>query len=1263
MTVLVSYLCLLCAVTGAFAEDRQACSTTMDGTCAMEEGLEMLQSKATKVTAHGETSVDKAGKEKAVEKTNKTNSSHDANKSHVRGEYEFERPLLDESDIEKIRFRARHQDWIDIFELYKDGFLKRYHAHDAGTWHLNKDNQLIFNWLKWGAEQAAMQSTDHGKTFNSTGKTKFELKSYVQPLWWRTQFDGSNVAYLQEQAKKKNKKEIFADTKEIIRAHASGRKADLDEEGYLAVAMLKDDDEMRDFIHRLADSMNLQIMKEGGVSGLLPYYSGSSSYQTLHKLKDELLKGANKKKGVRWILHDDDPELALLQVEKPSSSKKSSSKESTHAEHEKESTHAKHEKEIKLPHAKHETKAAHLQDAEQQDKDIEKAHAVLKERTEAQKKAEEAAQKAMQERLNKQMDAENELLAKERDMRQEEKQNIIHEEQVAKAKQLKHREEEKQKKEKAAKESKHKDKKETRKEDKKEESTSKKDSSLLEVKPHEHKKQEIDFEMSALQESDIEKVRFRARHEDWIDILELYKDGFFQRYHAHDAGLWHLDKNNQLVLKWLQWGEEAALHSTDAGTSFKTTGVYNFSLKSYVQPVWWRKQFDGALLQEQSGSAQSKKASTMDAKEIIRAHVNGMKAPLDESGYLAVTQLKDNDEMVAFIRRVAESLDLDITNEGGLNGVAPYYSGDREVQTLKKLQNELITTARSKTKKHSRWIVDREEQQLALLQAEEERKIEEKLKEQQEQEIEFEKPELEESDIEKIRFRARHDDWIDILDLYRDGFFKRYHDHDVGVWHLNKKNELVLKWLKWGEEEMLSQDGGKSFKKPSKERFTLKSYVQPRWWRSHFEDSNEAELQELSKKSKKDESQPETEKPLDMKAIIAAHVDGTRADLDENGYQALAFLKNDHEMGEFVKRVVESMGMVVVNDGGLAGMVPFYSGTNTYQTLGKLKKEVTRIARAKEGERWVMDQNGQPPQGSGLSLLQEQAVEESHDDTAEKTHDDKKWWPFGGKTSQDGKTEHEKKEKVLDASSKNSSKSAKPHYEEIELEKDLLEESDIEKIRFRAKHDDWMDILDLYKDGFFKRYHDGDLGVWHQNKKNQLVLKWLKWGEEELQSSDDGKSFLGGGKGQFSLKSYKQPVWWRRNFDASSDSELQELSHESKTSHKSKSIKSHTDDMMAIIGNHVNGKLADLNERGYELVALQKKPEEMNKFIRRVVASMHMSITNEGGLNGIVPYYSGEITYQTLAKLKDEIMTTARRPEGERWVMDQGGDDPSRAAL
>mmetsp|Transcript_28147 Transcript_28147/g.51581 ORF Transcript_28147/g.51581 Transcript_28147/m.51581 type:complete len:455 (+) Transcript_28147:148-1512(+) len=438
MTVLVSYLCLLCAVTGAFAEDRQACSTTMDGTCAMEEGLEMLQSKATKVTAHGETSVDKAGKEKAVEKTNKTNSSHDVNKSHVREEYEFERPLLDESDIEKIRFRARHQDWIDILELYKDGFLKRYHAHDAGTWHLNKDNQLIFNWLKWGAEQAAMQSTDHGKTFNSTGKTKFELKSYVQPLWWRTQFDGSNVAYLQEQAKKKNKKEIFADTKEIIRAHASGRKADLDEEGYLAVAMLKDDDEMRDFIHRLADSMNLQIMKEGGVSGLLPYYSGSSSYQTLHKLKDELLKGANKKKGVRWILHVDDPELALLQVPHHSSSKKNSSKESTHA---------KHVQEIKLPHAKHETKAAHLQDAEQQDKDIAKAHAVLKEQTEAQKKAEKAAAEAMQERLNKQMDAENELLAKERDMRKEEKENLRHEEQVAKAKELKRHEEEEDEKE------------------------------------------------------------------------------------------------------------------------------------------------------------------------------------------------------------------------------------------------------------------------------------------------------------------------------------------------------------------------------------------------------------------------------------------------------------------------------------------------------------------------------------------------------------------------------------------------------------------------------------------------------------------------------------------------------------------------------------------------------------------------------------------------------------------------------------------------
>mmetsp|Transcript_49577 Transcript_49577/g.89736 ORF Transcript_49577/g.89736 Transcript_49577/m.89736 type:complete len:295 (-) Transcript_49577:43-927(-) len=216
--------------------------------------------------------------------------------------------------------------------------------------------------------------------------------------------------------------------------------------------------------------------------------------------------------------------------------------------------------------------------------------------------------------------------------------------------------------------------------------------------------QTIDAEMSILEDLQLEMVRFRANHEKWSDILELHKDGFFQRYHSHDAGVWHVE-DNQLVLKWILGGADK-MQSTDGGRSFNRRGGTALSLTSYVQPSWWHKTFKKAGAFIEVTHKEKAVAATIDEKAVVATHINGQNADLDEKGYKTVAFLKDNSQMKDYIRRVANSLKLKIANDGGLEGFAPHYSGDKAKQNLHKMMWELKKTAQMYPLKH-RWVVEK----------------------------------------------------------------------------------------------------------------------------------------------------------------------------------------------------------------------------------------------------------------------------------------------------------------------------------------------------------------------------------------------------------------------------------------------------------------------------------------------------------------------------------------------------------------------------
>jgi len=94
---------------------------------------------------------------------------------------------------------------------------------------------------------------------------------------------------------------------------------------------------------------------------------------------------------------------------------------------------------------------------------------------------------------------------------------------------------------------------------------------------------------------------------------------------------------------------------------------------------------------------------------------------------------------------------------------------------------------------------------------------------------------------------------------------------------------------------------------------------------------------------------------------------GATAAMDEQGYQAVAKLKDDEEMKTFILRVVEDYDCHVKDDFGLMGIVPWFSGTTAVQTLGKLEKSLLFAVLA-NGERWISYKNSAGTTGADVPL-------------------------------------------------------------------------------------------------------------------------------------------------------------------------------------------------------------------------------------------------------------------------------------------------------
>jgi hypothetical protein len=67
------------------------------------------------------------------------------------------------------------------------------------------------------------------------------------------------------------------------------------------------------------------------------------------------------------------------------------------------------------------------------------------------------------------------------------------------------------------------------------------------------------------------------------------------------------------------------------------------------------------------------------------------------------------------------------------------------------------------------------------------------------------------------------------------------------------------------------------------------------------------------------------------------------------------------------------------------------------------------------------------------------------------------------------------------------------------------------------------------------------------------------------------------------------------------------------------------------------GDSADLNFQGYVRVASSRNGDAMKKFARRIVQKLRLTITNEGGFEGMMRFFIGPQNFQSYEKLESDI--------------------------
>mmetsp|Transcript_4738 Transcript_4738/g.7773 ORF Transcript_4738/g.7773 Transcript_4738/m.7773 type:complete len:379 (-) Transcript_4738:267-1403(-) len=129
----------------------------------------------------------------------------------------------------------------------------------------------------------------------------------------------------------------------------------------------------------------------------------------------------------------------------------------------------------------------------------------------------------------------------------------------------------------------------------------------------------------------------------------------------------------------------------------------------------------------------------------------------------------------------------------------------------------------------------------------------------------------------------------------------------------------------------------------------------------------------LGKQSGEDSTpfEPWKDDPTEIALRQSQQVHGDDATLDEDGYKAIALMRNAEEMAIFVKRVAKSVGLIVSDEEALNRMLPKYDGEEEIRNFASLESD---LLHPKPNEKkWLTPDPDSAGSASGKTALLTQA--------------------------------------------------------------------------------------------------------------------------------------------------------------------------------------------------------------------------------------------------------------------------------------------------
>lgn len=313
-----------------------------------------------------------------------------------------------------------------------------------------------------------------------------------------------------------------------------------------------------------------------------------------------------------------------------------------------------------------------------------------------------------------------------------------------------------------------------------------------------------------------------------------------------------------------------------------------------------------ALVQDLRSLSQKPCSWVNNASRLV--NTSGATAKLDEAGYRSVASLRNNKEMRTFIARVIKREGFYLVVPGGLDGLVPFHSCERDVQSLERLEDEMRNVASGS----DGWISKAFPKKLVLSAMGMDRKIVRNNPDHRE-----DSPG--EEDIQKdINAVAMQPNGVGTsAELSEDGYYS--------VATTKSNLEMTVFILR------IVRDMGMQVVNEAQFNGIVPYYSGELGFQTY--ETLRKELEKLSKemcawlvKENKEEEDFET--------------DGKSVPMTEAGYKAVAKMHSPIDMRDFAYRVLEDMHMQVTDKGGLMGFLPFHDCEQGAKTLKEMRNEI-----------------------------------------------------------------------------------------------------------------------------------------------------------------------------------------------------------------------------------------------------------------------------------------------------------------------------------